>query len=65
MNHIGCPKYYSDQLHSIYGFFIPIFFSLIFVVTFIINVGYVVQERENKTKVRTSLTDQYNVSFSE
>ena len=27
------------------------FFSIIFVVTFIMNVGYVVEERENKTKV--------------
>ncbi|CAF0732502.1 unnamed protein product [Adineta steineri] len=50
MNHFGCPAYYSDQLQSIYGFFIPIFFSIVFVVTFIMNVGYVVQERENKTK---------------
>ncbi|CAF4163607.1 unnamed protein product, partial [Adineta steineri] len=50
MNHFGCPAYYLDQLQSIYGFFIPIFFSIVFVVTFIMNVGYVVQERENKTK---------------
>ncbi|CAF0922953.1 unnamed protein product [Adineta ricciae] len=50
LNHFGCPAYYMDQLHSFYGFFIPIFFSFIFVVTFIMNVGYVVEERENKTK---------------
>ena len=51
MNHLGCPQFYLDQLHSLYGFFIPIFFSIIFVVTFVINVGYIVEERENKTKV--------------
>ncbi|UJR36715.1 hypothetical protein I4U23_029431 [Adineta vaga] len=50
LNHFGCPGYYLDQLHSFYGFFIPIFFSIIFVVTFIMNVGYVVEERQNKTK---------------
>ncbi|CAM4944466.1 unnamed protein product [Rotaria socialis] len=50
LNHFGCPEYYADQLHSVYGFFIPIFFSIIFLVTFIMNVGYIVNERENKTK---------------
>ncbi|CAF0914028.1 unnamed protein product [Rotaria sp. Silwood1] len=50
MNHFGCPEYYFDQLHSVFGFFIPIFFSIIFLVTFIMNVGYIVEERQNKTK---------------
>jgi hypothetical protein len=51
MYHFGCPAYNFDQLHSIYAFFIPIFLSLLFLVTFIINVGYIVEERQNKTKV--------------
>ncbi|CAF0848696.1 unnamed protein product [Rotaria sordida] len=50
MNHFGCPEYYLDQLHSVFGFFIPIFFSIIFLITFIMNVGYIVEERQNKTK---------------
>ena len=52
LNHLGCPQVIIDQLHSVYGFFIPMFFSIIFVITFIMSVGYIVEERENKTKVR-------------
>ena len=51
LNHFGCPEYHLDTLHSTYAFFIPIFFSIIFVVTFILSVGYIVEERQNKTKV--------------
>ena len=51
MNHFGCPAVYPDQLLSGFNFFVPIFLSVIYVVTFILNVGYIVEERENKTKV--------------
>ena len=51
MQHFGCIGFYLDRLHSLYAFFIPIFFSIVFVVTFIMNVGYIVEERQNKTKV--------------
>lgn len=51
MNHFGCPEVYLDQLHSGFYFFVPIFFAIIYVVTFILNVGYIVEERANKTKV--------------
>ncbi|CAF1607738.1 unnamed protein product, partial [Adineta ricciae] len=49
-NHFGCPKAYDDQLNSIYESFVPIYFSMIFLITFMINIGYIVEERENKTK---------------
>ncbi|CAF3946627.1 unnamed protein product, partial [Rotaria sordida] len=50
MYHFGCPEVYLDQLHSGFNFFIPLFYSIIYVVTFILNVGYIVEERANKTK---------------
>ncbi|CAF1026567.1 unnamed protein product [Didymodactylos carnosus] len=50
LNHFGCPEYYFDQLHSLYNFFIPIFFSFIYLITFMMNIGYIVDERQNKTK---------------
>ncbi|CAF1505670.1 unnamed protein product, partial [Didymodactylos carnosus] len=50
LNHIGCPAYYEDDLYSVYNFFIPIFISIIYTITFIMNVGYVVEERHNKVK---------------
>lgn len=42
---------YLDQLHSGFNFFVPLFFSIIYLVTFVLNLGYVVEERANKTKV--------------
>jgi hypothetical protein len=54
MNHFGCPEFYMDQLHSGFSFFVPLFFAIIYVVTFILNVGYIVEERANKTKVKIS-----------
>ncbi|CAF1258424.1 unnamed protein product [Rotaria sp. Silwood1] len=50
MYHFGCPEVYLDQLHSGFNFFVPLFYSIIYVVTFILNVGYIVEERANKTK---------------
>ncbi|CAF2146243.1 unnamed protein product [Rotaria magnacalcarata] len=50
MNHFGCPEVYIDQLSSGFAFFVPLFFSIIYVVTFVLNVGYIVEERANKTK---------------
>jgi hypothetical protein len=56
LNHFGCPQVYLDQLHSGFSFFVPIFFSIIYVVTFLLNVGYIVEERANKTKVNKELS---------
>ncbi|CAF4617859.1 unnamed protein product [Rotaria socialis] len=50
MNHFGCPAYFYDAFQSEFGFFIPILFSFIFIMTFILNVGYIVDERRNKAK---------------
>lgn len=52
MNHFGCPAYYHDSFQSEFGFFVPILYSLIFMMTFMLNVGYIVDERRNKTKVK-------------
>ncbi|UJR09005.1 hypothetical protein I4U23_013254 [Adineta vaga] len=50
MNHFGCPEVYLDQLHSGFSFFVPLFYAIIYLVTFILNLGYIVEERANKTK---------------
>ncbi|CAF3058558.1 unnamed protein product [Rotaria sp. Silwood2] len=50
MNHFGCPAHYYDTFQSEFGFFIPILFSLTFMMTFMLNVGYIVEERRNKAK---------------
>ncbi|CAF1520755.1 unnamed protein product, partial [Didymodactylos carnosus] len=50
LDHLGCPAYYDDQLNSVYNFFVPIFISTIYMITFIMNVGYIVEERHTKTK---------------
>ncbi|CAF2249794.1 unnamed protein product [Rotaria magnacalcarata] len=50
MNHFGCPAYFYAAFQSEFGFFIPILFSFIFIMTFILNVGYIVDERRNKAK---------------
>ncbi|CAF3610572.1 unnamed protein product [Rotaria sordida] len=50
MNHFGCPGYYYDSFQSEFGFFIPILFSLTYMMTFMLNVGYIVDERQNKAK---------------
>ncbi|UJR17400.1 hypothetical protein I4U23_004295 [Adineta vaga] len=50
MNHFGCPEVYLDILHGGFSLFIPLFYSIIYLVTFILNVGYIVEERANKTK---------------
>ncbi|CAF3881561.1 unnamed protein product [Rotaria sordida] len=50
MNHFGCPEYYYDSFQSEFGFFIPILFSLTYMMTFMLNVGYIVDERQNKAK---------------
>ncbi|CAF1240137.1 unnamed protein product [Adineta steineri] len=50
MNHFECPDVYVDQLHSGFNFFVPLFFSIIYLVTFVLNLGYIVEERANKTK---------------
>ncbi|CAF3684827.1 unnamed protein product [Rotaria sp. Silwood1] len=50
MNHFGCPEYYYDTFQSEFGFFIPILFSLTYMMTFMLNVGYIVEERRNKAK---------------
>jgi hypothetical protein len=51
MNHFGCPEVYLDQLHTGFSFFVPLFYALIYIVTFLLNLGYIVEERANKTKV--------------
>jgi hypothetical protein len=51
MNHFGCPAVYVDQLHTGFSFFVPLFYALIYIVTFLLNLGYIVEERANKTKV--------------
>jgi hypothetical protein len=51
MKHIGCPAVYLDQLHMGFSFFVPLFYSVIYLVTFVLNLGYIVEERANKTKV--------------
>jgi len=61
MNHFGCPRMYIDQLQTVYSFFIPVFFSIIYLVTFIMNVGYIVTERENKTKVKKKFIGSFFV----
>ncbi|CAF1254126.1 unnamed protein product, partial [Didymodactylos carnosus] len=50
LNHFGCPSYYDDQLYSQNNFFLCIFIALIFMITFIMNLGYIVEERHNKIK---------------
>ncbi|CAF1233873.1 unnamed protein product [Adineta ricciae] len=50
LNHFGCPAVYLDQLHAGFSFFVPLFYSIIYLVTFILNLGYIVEERANKTK---------------
>jgi hypothetical protein len=52
MNHFGCPGFYDDTLHSFFAFFVPMFYSIIYMITFLMNVGYIVEERQNKTKVK-------------
>jgi len=52
MNHFGCPEVYLDLLHGGFSLFVPLFYSIIYLVTFILNVGYIVEERANKTKVK-------------
>ncbi len=59
MHHCGCPEFYFDRLHSNFTFFVSIFFAVINVVTFILNVGYIVEERENKTKVSNDYVKEY------
>jgi hypothetical protein len=51
MNHFGCPEVSLDQLHTGFSFFVPLFYALIYIVTFLLNLGYIVEERANKTKV--------------
>jgi hypothetical protein len=51
MNQFGCPAVYLDQLYSDFRFFVPLFFALIYILTFLWNLGYIVEERANKTKV--------------
>jgi hypothetical protein len=51
MNHFGCPEFYLDPLHTGFSFFVPLFYMLIYLVTFLLNLGYIVEERANKTKV--------------
>ncbi len=57
LDHFGCPEYYFDEFHSTYAFFIPILISLVFITSFILNVGYIVEERRDKTKVREDRLD--------
>jgi hypothetical protein len=52
MKHFGCPEVYLDLLHGDFSLFVPLFYSIIYLVTFILNVGYIVEERANKTKVK-------------
>ena len=52
MNHFGCPAVHIDALHVGFSFFVPLFYVLIYIVTFLLNLGYIVEERANKTKVR-------------
>jgi hypothetical protein len=52
MKHFGCPEVYLDLLHSGFSFFVPLFFAIVYLVTFILNLGYIVEERANKTKVK-------------
>jgi len=54
MNHFGCPEVYLDLLHGGFSLFVPLFYSIIYLVTFILNVGYIVEERANKTKVNNN-----------
>ena len=54
MRHFGCPEFYSDALHSGFSFFVPLFFSVVYLVSFVLNTGYIVEERANKTKVNRS-----------
>jgi hypothetical protein len=51
MNHFGCPEVYLDPLHTGFSFFVPLFYMLIYLITFLLNLGYIVEERANKTKV--------------
>ena len=64
MNHFGCPSTYYDQLHTIFSFFVVVFLSISYSVTFIINLGFIVEERQNKTKV-TENNNLFDVSFIE
>jgi len=50
MTHFGCPAVYLDTLHIGFSFFVPLFYAIIYLVTFVLNVGYIVEERANKTK---------------
>jgi hypothetical protein len=52
LNHFGCPAVYLDGLHAAFSFFVPLFYSIVYVVTFLLNLGYIVEERGNKTKVK-------------
>jgi hypothetical protein len=52
LKHFGCPGVNLDNLHIGFSFFVQLFYSIIYLVTFVLNVGYIVEERANKTKVR-------------
>lgn len=46
-----CPPFHRDELKSSFGFLPPLIIEIGFMFTLLINLGYIVREKQNKMKV--------------